>query len=264
MSDFIGVPTRGILPGTVMDSQPCPIRILLVDDHALFLAGVRSLIEDDRGLTIVGEATNRAEALRWAEQRPDLILLDLDLGGEFGLDLLPELLQISETSRILVMTGLPDPELDLRAVRLGASGVVSKTVKADCFLKAIRKVHAGEAWLNRSLVAAVVTDFAQRRRPAKRDPEEEKIASLTARELEVIACLSEGRRNKQIGERLFISEKTVRHYFTSIFDKLGVSDRIDDGIAEGPCVRAGGKPQLPYRPPRAAAAEPPPEDPFIA
>src|SRR6516165_6899760 len=195
-----------------MDSQTCPIRILLVDDHALFLAGVRSLIEDDRGLTVVGEATNRAEALRWAEQRPDLF---------------PELLQISEKSRILVMTGLPDPELHLRAVRLGASGVVSKTVKADCFLKAIRKVHAGEAWLNRALVAAVVTDFAQRRRPVKRDPEEEKIASLTARELEVIACLSEGRRNKQIGERLFISEKTVRHYFTSIFDKLGVRDRLE-------------------------------------
>jgi len=211
----------------VMDYQICPIRILLVDDHELFLAGLRSLIEDDRELTVVGEATNRAEALRWAEQRPDLILLDLDLGGEFSLDFLPELLKISEKSRILVMTGLPDPELDLRAVRLGASGVVSKTVKADCFLKAIRKVHEGEAWLNRTLVAAVVTDFAQRRRPAKRDPEEEKIASLTARELEVIACLSEGRRNKQIGERLFISEKTVRHYFTSIFDKLGVSDRLE-------------------------------------
>src|SRR6516225_3318879 len=99
-----------------MDSQTCPIRILLVDDHALFLAAVRSLIKDDRGLTIVGEATNRAEALRRAEQRPDLILLDLDLGGEFGLDFLPELLQISENSRILVMTGLPNPELDLRAV----------------------------------------------------------------------------------------------------------------------------------------------------
>jgi len=209
-----------------MESQLRTIRILLVGDHALFLAGVRSLIEDDRGLTIVGEATNRAEALRWAEQRPDLILLDLDLGGEFGLDFLSELLQISETSRILVMTGLPDPELDLRAVRLGASGVVSKTVKAECFLKAIRKVHAGEVWLNPTLVAAVVTDF-QRRRPAKRDPEEEKIASLTARELEVIACLNEGRRSKQIGERLFISEKTVRHYFTSIFDKLGVCDRLE-------------------------------------
>src|SRR5215475_14488674 len=69
MSDSIGVPTRGILQGTVMDSQTCPIRILLVDDHALFLVGVRSLIEDDRGLTVVGEATNRAEALRSAEQR---------------------------------------------------------------------------------------------------------------------------------------------------------------------------------------------------
>ena len=210
----------------VMD-QICPIRILLVDDHELFLAGLRSLIENDRELTVVGEATNRAEALSLAEERPDLIVLDLDLGGELSLDFLPEILQISEKSRVLAMTSVPDPELDLRAVRSGASGVVSKKVSADCFLKALRKVHAGEAWLNRTLVAAVVTDFAQRRRPAKRDPEEEKIARLTARELEVIACLSEGRKNKQIGERLFISEKTVRHYFTSIFDKLEINDRLE-------------------------------------
>src|SRR5215471_1874444 len=207
MSDSIGVSSRDIVPVTMMDSQTCPIRILLVDDHALFLAGVRSLIEDDPGLMIVGEATNRAEALRSAEQKPDLILLDVDLAGEFSLDILPELLEISEKSRILVMTGVADPELHLGAVRLGASGVVSKTVKVDCFLKAIRKVHAGEVWLNRKLVAAVAKDFAQRRRPAKRDPEEEKIGRLTARELEIITCLSEGRRNKQIGERLYISEK---------------------------------------------------------
>jgi len=210
-----------------MSSQPSAIRILLVDDHALFLAGLRSLIQSEPGVTIVGEATNRAEALKAAEDQPDIILLDLDLGDELSLEFLPELLQISEKSRILIMTGLADPELQLKAIRLGASGVVSKTTNAESFLKAIRKVHAGEAWLNRSMVAAVVTDFAQRRKQSKPDPEEAKIASLTARELEVIACLSEGRRNKQIGEQLFISEKTVRHYFTSIFDKLGVGDRLE-------------------------------------
>ena len=99
-----------------MDSLICTIRILLAFDHAIFLAGVRSVIEDDRGLTIVGEATNRAEALRSAEQGPDVILLDLAFGGEFSLDFLTELLQMSEKSRILVMTELHDPELDLRAV----------------------------------------------------------------------------------------------------------------------------------------------------
>jgi two-component system, NarL family, nitrate/nitrite response regulator NarL len=210
-----------------MSSHSSPIRVLLVDDHALFLAGVRSLIQSDPGVTIVGEATNKDEALKGAAEQPDLILLDLDLGDQLSLDFLPELLQISEKSRVLIMTGLTDPELHLRAVRLGAAGVVSKVAKADSFLMAIRKVHSGEAWLNRSMVAAVVTDFAQRRKQRKPDPEEAKIASLTARELEVITCLSGGLRNKQIGERLFISEKTVRHYFTSIFDKLGVSDRLE-------------------------------------
>jgi len=210
-----------------MNSQTMPITILLVDDHSLFVAGLRSLIQTEPGMTIVAEATNRAEALRAAEEQPNLILLDLDLGNEFSLDFLPELLQISEKSRVLVMTGLQDPELHLKAIRLGASGVVTKLEKADSFLKAVRKVHAGEAWLNRSMVAAVLTDYSQRHKQAKPDPEEAKIASLTARELEVIALLGEGRRNKQIGEQLFISEKTVRHYFTSIFDKLGVSDRLE-------------------------------------
>src|SRR5581483_6580802 len=147
-----------------MISQGSPIRILLVDDHALFLAGLRSLIQCDPGVTIIGEATNRAEALKAAEAQPDLILLDLDLCDQFSLDFLPELLQISEKSRVLVMTGLRDPDLHLKAIRMGVAGVVSKVDNADSFLKAIRKVHAGEAWLNRSLVAAVVTDFAQRRK----------------------------------------------------------------------------------------------------
>ena len=208
------------------ETNAASIRILLVDDHELFLSGMRLLIENEPGLSVVGQAVNRTSALDVARLRPDIILLDLDLGNEVSLDFLTDLLRVGVSSRVVVVTALPDPELHLRAVRLGAMGVVLKVEVVSTLFKAIRKVYAGEVWLNRSMVATVMTEFVQ---PSKRktDPEAVKIASLTERELEVIALLGEGRRNKQIGERLFISEKTVRHYLTSIFDKLEVSDRLD-------------------------------------
>ena len=207
------------------ETNATSIRILLVDDHPLFLSGLRLLIQSEPGLSVVGQAANRMAALDGARLKPDIILLDLDLGSEISVDFLPDLLRIGVSSRVIVVTGVPDPELQLRAVRLGAMGVVLKVEVVSTLFKAIRKVHAGEVWLNRSMVATVMTEFVQ---PSKRktDPEAVKIASLTERELEVIALLGEGKRNKQIAERLFISEKTVRHYLTSIFDKLEVSDRL--------------------------------------
>ena len=207
------------------ETNATSIRILLVDDQALFLSGLRLLIQSEPGLSVVGQAVNRMAALDGARLKPDIILLDLDLGSEISVDFLPDLLRIGVSSRVIVVTGVSDPELHLRAVRLGAMGVVLKVEAVSTLFKAIRKVHAGEVWLNRSMVATVMTEFVQ---PSKRktDPEAAKIASLTERELEVIALLGEGKRNKQIAERLFISEKTVRHYLTSIFDKLEVSDRL--------------------------------------
>lgn len=235
---------------TAATLAPVSIRVFLVDDHELFLAGMRSIIQSEPGLAVVGQAVNRAEALAGVRNRPDIILLDLDLGNENSLDFLPDLLKAGEEARVIVLTGLPDPELHLRAVRLGAMGVVLKVEPAERMLKAIRKVHAGEVWLNRSMVSTVMTDLLRTRGNKKVDPEAEKIASLTVRELEVIALIGEGRRNKQIGERLFISEKTVRHYLTSIFNKLGVNDRLElmiyayqHGLAKTPIPSSTQRPQ---------------------
>jgi len=202
------------------------IRVLLVDDHELFVTGLSSLIQREPELTVVGQATNRTEALAAAALHPDIILLDLDLGSENSLDFLPELLAIGDGARVIIVTGVPDPELHLRAVRLGAMGVVLKVESAQFLIKAIRKVYCGEVWLNNSIVSSVMMELLHPKAPKKKEPEAEKIASLTEREREVISLVAEGRRNKQIGERLFISEKTVRHYLTSIFDKLGVTDRL--------------------------------------
>ena len=201
------------------------IRILLVDDHQIFLAGLRLLIEKEPDMIVVGTASNRAEALALMQEHPDIVLLDLDLGNESGIDFLPQLIEPEEPPRVIIVTGVPDPELHLRAVRLGALGVVLKLDSAGSLVKAIRKVHGGEMWLNRPMISTVMTELIHAR-AKKMDSEALKIAELTVREREVIALVAEGMRNRQIGERLFISEKTVRHYLTSVFDKLGVADRL--------------------------------------
>src|SRR5437867_9737156 len=202
------------------------IRVLLIDCQRLLLAGLSALMADEPELVVIGLATNRIEALDAARLMPDVILLEPILGTESGLDFLPDLLRIATEARILVLTTSLDFDLHLRAVRLGAVGVVPKTEPAITLFKAIRKVHTGEVWLNRSIMAAVISDLF-REGGEKTDPESAKIASLTDRELEVIGLIGEGRKNKQIGERLFISEATVRHHLTSIFDKLGVADRLE-------------------------------------
>jgi len=201
------------------------IRIAIVDDHEIFIACLKSFLEADPEMTVVGEGRNSEEAMKAAAAQPDLILLDLLLGAENGLDILPELLKIAEGARVLVLTGVRDPEVHLRAVRLGASGIVNKIDPPHLLLKAIHKVHAGEIWLNRTLTATAMIQFQGGSQ--KTDPEAAKIATLTARELEVVSALGEGLRNKQIAERLYLSEKTVRHYLTSIFAKLDVTDRLE-------------------------------------
>ena len=208
-----------------MHQSQTAIRILLVDDHQIFLTGLRLLIEKEPDMIVVGTASNRAEALALMEEHPDIVLLDLDLGNESGIDFLPQLIEPEEPPRVIIVTGVPDPELHLRAVRLGALGVVLKLDPPGFLVKAIRKVHGGEMWLNRPMISTVMTELIHAR-AKKMDSEALKIAELTVREREVIALVAEGMRNRQIGERLFISEKTVRHYLTSVFDKLGVADRL--------------------------------------
>jgi two-component system nitrate/nitrite response regulator NarL len=205
-----------------------PIQILVIDDHQIFVAALRLLLEREPGLSVIAEARTKQEAFEAARNRPDIILLDLDLGSHTGTDLLPELMALAPTARVLVLTGVLDPELHLRAICLGAIGIVLKLEAPRLLLKAIRKVYAGEAWLNRTMVASAMVELQERKQELKKsDPHAVKIASLTARELEVIALVGEGRRNKAIGERLYISDKTVRHYLTSIFNKLEVADRLE-------------------------------------
>jgi two-component system nitrate/nitrite response regulator NarL len=204
------------------------IRLLLVEDHGIVRAGLCMLIESQSQLTLIGEAANRAEALALAaREQPDVILLDLDLDGEVMLDNISALHAVAEQARVIVLTGVRDPEIHRRAVRLGAVGLVPKEQAADVLLRAIAQVHAGEAWLEPALVASVLGDMSRAQATRQDNAEQAKIMSLTGREREVIGLLGEGLKNKNIADRLFISEATVRHHLTAIFAKLGVADRLE-------------------------------------
>jgi DNA-binding NarL/FixJ family response regulator len=183
------------------------------------------LIEHDQQMRVVAMAGNQAEALeRAAKEKPNVIVLDLLLGDEDALAFLPELCEASPDSRVLVLTGVQNPDAHRRAIRRGAMGIVLKEHAADQLLKAIEKVNKGEVWIERSMMGSMIQELS---RPPLVDPELVKIESLTEREREVIALVGEGLKNKQVGERLFISETTVTHHLSSVFSKLEVSDRLE-------------------------------------
>jgi DNA-binding NarL/FixJ family response regulator len=205
-----------------------PIRILIIDDQSIVSTCLRLFLESRPSLKVVGETPKPFDAFSIArDKHPDIILLDIDLGDTDGLDLLPELLSAAPQARVVVLTGIRDPEIHRRAVRLGAMGLVTKDEQTEVLLQAIAKVHAGEVWLERRLLASVLCEITRSGKVRPVDPEALKIATLTAREREVITLVGQGFRNRHVADRLYIAEATVRHHLTSIFTKLGVTDRLE-------------------------------------
>lgn len=219
-----------------------PIRVVIVDDHKMVRDGICMIVENRPGLKVVGQAGTKDEALAVIEREmPDIILLDLDLKNESGLDVLLELRSMPKVPKALVLTGMRDPEIHQQCVRLGARGLVQKEVASDTLVKAIEKVYAGEIWFDRNMMSSVLNEVLNQKNGKRDDPEAVKMASLTEREMEVIGLVCRGLKNKQIAEQLFISDTTVRHHLTSIFSKLDVSDRLElviysyrYGLAEPP------------------------------
>ncbi len=215
-----------------MDTTVTNIRILLVDEQSIVRAGLKMLLESHPGLAVIGEAATLVEALALVTDAPDIILLDLNsLSRQRSLDAIPQVMSTAKAG-LLLLTDEDDPEGDLNAIRMGAMGIVNKKEPAEVLLKAIERIHAGEVWINRAMMARVIGGMRHSNYPQtiNDDPEATKIASITDREREVVTLIGQGLRNKQIAERLFISEITVRHHLTSIFDKVGVSDRFELAI----------------------------------
>src|SRR6266496_5811521 len=137
------------------------IRVLLVDDHKVVREGLRLLIQSQPGFKVVGEAGNSKEALLVAaREQADVILLDLDLGTESGIDIISQLLATAKRAHVLALTGLRDPEVHRQAILHGAMGVVQKEKASQVLLKAIEKIHAGEIWYDRSKLGSVLSDFS--------------------------------------------------------------------------------------------------------
>jgi two-component system nitrate/nitrite response regulator NarL len=205
-----------------------PIRIILLDNQVLVRAGLCLIIESQPDMRVVAQASSPNEALNLiAEKKPDIILIEFDDEAGFNFEVLPDFTKSCSKAHMILVTGSNNNETFLQAVKFGVLGVVLKTQPPETLLKAIRKVHQGEVWIERSLIASLVTRSFHGKAGKAADPQAEVIQLLSKREREVIQFIGRGLKNKQIAEHLCISETTVRHHLTSIYSKLGVSDRLE-------------------------------------
>jgi two-component system, NarL family, nitrate/nitrite response regulator NarL len=200
------------------------IKILIADDHAIFRDGLRKLLGSDDEITVVGEAKNGAECIKkLGELKPDILLLDLRMPVKDGLAVLEEVDFDTLPTRVIVLTAAEDDRDVVRAMRLGARGVVLKESAVDLLVKSIHRVHAGEIWLDSHMTAEVLNTFSASSKSGARNEK----PLLTDREMEVVQLVAQGFQNKEIGKKLFICEYTVKNHLHNIFDKLGVSDRLE-------------------------------------
>ena len=202
-----------------------PIRILLVDDHQIIRDGLADLIRTRADMQVIGDAGDGSSALSLAERlQPDVIVLDLDLGGESGLSLLPRLLEAVPASSVIILTGMREAEKRDEAMRLGAKGMVLKERGATELLCAIEKVHrTGEYWFEPGAARRLFDSHQAAASPQpEADPEARKISSLTKTERELITCIGDGMDNREIASRMHIAESTVRNSLTKIYDKLEI------------------------------------------
>jgi len=207
-----------------MLSSKQAIRTLVADDHAIFRDGLRKLLSSTDDIAIIGEASNGADCIKMlAKLKPDILLLDLRMPDKDGLAVLEEVNFDSLPTRVIVLTAAEDDRDVIRAMRLGARGVVLKQSAADLLVKSIYRVHAGEIWLDNRITAEVMKAFAK---SSDGGPRREK-PLLSNREKQIVQLVAQGYRNKEMGEKLFISEQTVKNHLHNIFDKLGVSDRLE-------------------------------------
>jgi two-component system nitrate/nitrite response regulator NarL len=205
-----------------------PIRIILLDAHTLFRVGLRYILEARPGMVVVGDAGNMNDGIELiTSQSPDIILLELNLESLSETEIIPQLVKASGSSRLILLTAINDQKVHQKAVEDGVVGVISKTQTSEILIKAIEKVHAGEVWIEHSLIANVLGRFSRNPPAAIVDQETVSINSLSEREKEVVKLIGQGYKNKRISSELCISETTVRHHLTSIYDKLGVSDRLE-------------------------------------
>ncbi len=211
------------------------IRILIADDHPIVRLGLRQVFAETDDIEVIGEAGDGRETMALVKElRPDVILLDLRMPGMDGLAVLDALHANGLKIRVVVLTGSDDKNEYVQAMKMGCSGIVLKQTATDLIAKSVRKVYAGEIWLDSHTTAAVMKQFATvpdssplpirggytSKARGDRNP-------LSNREREIVGLVAQGYKNKEMAEKMFISEQTVKNHLHNIFDKLGVSDRLE-------------------------------------
>src|SRR5256886_1410180 len=225
--------TNGPSSGTGFPVKP-KIRIVVADDHPIFRDGLCKLLALEEDFEVVGQAQDGRQVLDILQQHePDILLLDLKMPGLDGLATLQRLQASRNKTRVIVLTASDDKNEFVQAMKLGTSGIVLKQTATELLIKSIRKVHAGEIWLDSHTTAAVIRQFVANDEaaapsiPAAAVPRERERTPLSQREREIVALVAQGFKNKEMAEKMFISEQTVKNHLHNIFDKLGVSDRLE-------------------------------------
>lgn len=200
------------------------LRILLVDDHEVVRLGLRSLLERQPGFNVVAEAATESEAVAMALQhKPDVVLMDIRLAGGDGVAACEAIMKQLPETKVIMLTSYADDDLLFAAIRAGAVGYVLKQVDGREVIRAVEAVGHGDAVLDPSLTQRV---FQQMRRSIRSD-EESVFDELTDAERQVLVLIAEGKTNREIGAVMYLSEGTVRNYVSSVFSKLGVSNRAE-------------------------------------
>ena len=213
------------------ESRKPMIRIVIADDHPILRDGLKKLLSLEDDFEVVGEASDGREVLdRIQELAPDILLLDISMPNLDGLAALQVLQQSNNKTKVIILTASEDKNQFVQAMKLGCSGIVLKQTATDLIVKSIRKVYGGEIWLDSHTTAAVMRQFASPSdgggnsstggKSRERSP-------LSTREREIVQLVAQGFKNKEMAEKMFISEQTVKNHLHNIFDKLGVSDRLE-------------------------------------
>lgn len=207
-------------------STPGAVRILIADDHPIFRDGLRKLLETEPGFHVVGQAEDGGEAVRLArELNPDVLLLDLAMPRLPGLDTLRQLPLATAPIRIIMLTAAIDLDEISEALRLGARGVVLKESATELLFESIHSVMEGRYWIGRESVSDL--DDKLRRLAAEDEGSQRQSFGLTPRELQLLPSIVSGCTNKEIAREFGLSEQTVKHHLAHIFDKTGVSNRLE-------------------------------------
>ncbi|HEY8669873.1 MAG TPA: response regulator transcription factor [Terriglobales bacterium] len=211
-----------------MDNRkPQLTRILIADDHPIFRDGLRRLLESEREFQVIGEACNGVEAVNMVrELKPEILLLDLAMPRRPGLEALREMSTQASSVRVILLTAAAEKDQIVEALQLGARGVVLKDSATQILLKSIRAVMNGEYWVGRESVSNLVQYLRSMVEASGNEPRKNNYG-LTPRELEVVSAVVAGYANKEIAQHFKISEDTVKHHLSNIFDKVGVSTRLE-------------------------------------